>query len=122
MRFEGTLFAVPLFLLVLAIATMAWKLPPWVVGLYLAASVMAFIAYAMDKAAAVNATRRTPERRLHLLSLAGGWPGALLAQQVLRHKSSKRAFRRVFWFTVALNLVAFVLLASPLGRHFLKLA
>ena len=49
---------------------------------------------------------RTRESRLHLLSLAGGWPGAWYAQQWLRHKSSKRAFRRVYGATVVLHCAA----------------
>ena len=57
--------------------------------------------------------QRTPEARLHLYELLGGWPGALVAQQKLRHKSSKQAFREVFWSTVVLNVLGFVLLASP---------
>ena len=57
-----------------------------------------------------------PENALHLLALAGGWPGALLAQQFLRHKSTKQEFRQVFWVTVLLNIIALVLLATPLRR------
>jgi len=45
-----------------------------------------------------------------------GWPGALLAQQFLRHKSTKTEFRSVFCGTVVLNVAAFVVLASPMGR------
>jgi hypothetical protein len=37
----------------------------------------------------------------------GGWPGALLAQQFLRHKSVKAEFRAAFWLTVAVNAVLF---------------
>lgn len=55
------------------------------------------MAYAMDKSAAVGGGWRIRESRLHLLALVGGWPGALLAQQVLRHKTSKAGFRGVFW-------------------------
>jgi uncharacterized membrane protein YsdA (DUF1294 family) len=54
------------------------------------------------------------------LALAGGWPGALLAQQVLRHKSTKREFRQVFWATVLLNVVGFIVLASPLRPSWLR--
>jgi len=43
-----------------------------------------------------------------LLGLVGGWPGSLVAQQVLRHKSSKASFRRAFWGTVLVNITAFI--------------
>jgi len=49
---------------------------------------------------------RTPEHTLHLLSVLGGWPAAWVAQRVLRHKTSKRSFQRVFWLTVVVNLAA----------------
>lgn len=72
---------------------------------YLGMSLVAFVAYAVDKAAARARRWRTPESTLHLMSLAGGWPGALLAQQLLRHKTSKRSFVVVFWLTVFANVV-----------------
>jgi uncharacterized membrane protein YsdA (DUF1294 family) len=56
---------------------------------------------------------------LHLWALVGGWPGALLAQRLIRHKSVKAEFRNVFWGTVALNVVALIWLASPGGRMWL---
>lgn len=67
-------------------------------------SAVTFMAYGMDKRAARRGTWRTSERTLHLLSLAGGWPGALVAQMLLRHKSRKPAFRLMYWFTVAANV------------------
>ena len=73
-------------------------------ALYACASVVCFIAYALDKRASRTGRRRTPEQTLLLLGLAGGWPGAFLAQRSLRHKSSKRAFQLKFWFTVVLNI------------------
>jgi hypothetical protein len=51
---------------------------------------------------------------LHLLALLGGCPGAALAQQVLRHKSSKQDFRVIFWFTVVINLAV---LGWPLSHY-----
>ena len=93
-----------------------WQPPRWVPALYLGASTVSFLAYAIDKSAAARGAWRISERTLHLLACAGGWPGALLAQQLLRHKSTKQAFRRVFGCTVALNFLALVLLASP-ARH-----
>jgi uncharacterized membrane protein YsdA (DUF1294 family)/cold shock CspA family protein len=79
------------------------KLPVAVVGLYLVASAVTFVAYALDKSAAKNDQRRTPEKTLHLFALVGGWPGALAAQRLLRHKSKKQSFQIVFWATVVLN-------------------
>lgn len=71
---------------------------------YALASVACFVAYAMDKSAARARARRTPERTLLLLGLAGGWPGALLAQQMLRHKNAKTSFQVKFWLTVVANI------------------
>lgn len=82
-------------------------------GAYAAASVVTFIAYALDKSAAKRGGWRTRESSLHALALVGGWPGALLAQQFLRHKSTKAEFRAVFWLTVVLNVAGLVWLSSP---------
>ena len=82
---------------------------PALIGIaYAALSLFTFIAYALDKSAAKRGAWRTPESSLHLLGLAGGWPGALIAQQVLRHKSKKASFRAVFWATAILNCAALV--------------
>jgi uncharacterized membrane protein YsdA (DUF1294 family) len=115
----ATLFAIPAFLLLYMALGFLWKLPPWVAGIYVGASAVTFIAYAIDKTAAARGSRRTPESTLHMLSFFGGWPGAILAQQLLRHKSSKREFRQVFWGTVTLNVIGLVGLASPLVRKVL---
>ena len=64
-----------------------------------------FIAYALDKAAAVERRQRISERSLLLLGLFCGWPGALLAQQMLRHKSAKTSFQLKFWLSVVLNVL-----------------
>lgn len=84
----------------------AWwhMLPIAIVGLYLLLSLCTFIAYAFDKSAARKGRWRTKESTLHLMSLLGGWPGALFAQHLLRHKSVKAAFRQLFWLTVVTNL------------------
>jgi uncharacterized membrane protein YsdA (DUF1294 family) len=70
---------------------------------YAAASVAAAIAYRLDKSAAERDAWRTSERTLHFIALMGGWPGALVAQEVFRHKSRKLSFRFAFWTTVAMN-------------------
>jgi uncharacterized membrane protein YsdA (DUF1294 family)/cold shock CspA family protein len=72
-------------------------------------SLVSFITYAHDKARAGRRAWRVPETNLHLLALCGGWPGALVAQQLLRHKNRKPAFQVTFWATVVLNVGAIVL-------------
>jgi uncharacterized membrane protein YsdA (DUF1294 family) len=75
---------------------------------------LTFLMFGLDKRAALNERQRVPEKTLHLLSLAGGWPGALLARPLFRHKTRKQPFRTVFWLTVVVNLVAVgVFLFSP---------
>lgn len=91
---------------------MAWSPPAWVAGAYAALSLLTFCVYAGDKSAARNGRWRTKEKTLHLLSLAGGWPGALLARHYLRHKSSKREFRIVFWATVMGNIAGLLIVCS----------
>jgi uncharacterized membrane protein YsdA (DUF1294 family) len=76
--------------------------------IYAGTSLLALLMYALDKSAARSGRWRTSEQTLHAIGLVGGWPGALLAQQWLRHKTSKQSFIAVFWVTVALNVAAFV--------------
>jgi len=87
----------------LAVVYVVADLPPWIPMAYLVMSVVTFVAYGVDKAAAKADRPRTSERMLLTLGLVGGWPGALAAQQMLRHKTRKRSFRRAFWSTVVLN-------------------
>ena len=108
------------FLVIVGVAVLTSKIPPLVLGLYMAASLVTFIMYAVDKSAARKGAWRTQESTLHLLSLAGGWPGALVAQQKLRHKSKKQSFRSVFWLTVLLNCGIFVWLLTPTGADTLR--
>ncbi|WP_246329889.1 DUF1294 domain-containing protein [Geomonas limicola] len=80
-----------------------------------------WLAYFFDKQAARSDSRRIPERTLHLLALAGGWPAALLAQQLLRHKTRKVSFQLVFWVTVVLNCAFLAWLCSATGAQVLRL-
>ena len=78
----------------------------WLASFYGVASVVCFIAYAVDKSAAVQQRQRIAERTLLLLGLACGWPGGLLAQRLLRHKTIKTSFQLAYWCSVAANIAA----------------
>ena len=82
---------------------------------YVLMSVVTLVVYAVDKLAAVRGAWRISERTLHTLEFLFGWPGAWLAQQLFRHKSSKREYRVVFCLMVVLN-IALVWLLRRFGR------
>lgn len=96
------------------------RLPVAILGLYIIASVVAFVAYGADKSAAMRSQWRTQESTLHLFGLLGGWPGALAAQRMFRHKSSKASFQTTYWITVALNCATLGWLLSPAGARTLQ--
>jgi uncharacterized membrane protein YsdA (DUF1294 family)/cold shock CspA family protein len=114
-----TLFAIG-FIVAVAWSVSAYNIPIQILYLYLAASAFTFLVYAKDKRAARAYRWRTKESTLHTLALVGGWPGALIAQQVLRHKSRKNAFQFMFWTTVVLNCVAFGWLFTAQGAEMLR--
>ncbi len=112
------LFAVAFLGFVVA-SVLSGKLPLPILGLYLIASSVAFLAYALDKSAARNDQWRTKESTLHLLALIGGWPGALAAQRLLRHKSKKQSFQIMFWAIVLINCSVLGWLFSSSGADVL---
>ncbi|HEY0963803.1 MAG TPA: cold shock and DUF1294 domain-containing protein [Pseudomonadales bacterium] len=112
-------FTAAIFLLLLAALVALRRIPSVIPWAYLGMSVLSLLFYAFDKHAAREGNRRTPESTLHLLALAGGWPGALFAQQWLRHKSAKAEFRSVFWTTVVLNVAALAYLTTTDGARLL---
>lgn len=66
-------------------------LPSWKWWVLPVASLIAFVAFNLDKGYAQRETRRISEARLLAISIPG-WLGALAAQQLFRHKSSKTGF------------------------------
>ncbi len=114
---KSILFAL-LFLATVGVSVVTGNLPVVLLIGYMALSLVAFVAYALDKAAARRGAWRTSEGTLQLLGLLGGWPGALIAQETLRHKSSKTSFRTVFWATVLVNCAALMWLYTVSGRAF----
>lgn len=105
-----------LWLVLLAgwLALLGWglwseKLPLWTAGALLALNLLTVWTYAADKRAARTRAWRVSENQLHLVALLGGWPAAWLAQQHLRHKTSKASFRAVYWLTVLGHCAALAL-------------
>jgi len=108
------------FIVVVGVSVLVTAMPIHVLLFYLVVSLLTFVVYALDKSAARRNAWRTPESTLHMLSLVGGWPGAMIAQQTLRHKSRKVEFRIVFWLTVILNIGIYVWLLTPTGAEMLR--
>lgn len=77
-----------------------------VAGVYAVMSAAAAVVYAWDKRAARRGKRRIPEKTLHMLALFGGFPGALIAQQLFKHKRRKRGFVAVTWLIAVLHIAA----------------
>lgn len=111
------LCALPLFGAALQLRGTLW----WLLPLYLGASLISFLQYWMDKRSAQQGGWRTPEQTLHLVELAGGWPGALIAQQTFRHKTRKASYQSVFWLIVAAHQVFWIdqlwLEGAYIARH-----
>lgn len=109
-----------LFIIGMLVSITMGKLPLVIAGVYLVMSVVTFIAYALDKSAAKNGRWRTKESTLHLFAVLGGWPGALWAQNILRHKSSKQEFKLVYKVTVLLNVGVVIWLHTESGTNILN--
>jgi uncharacterized membrane protein YsdA (DUF1294 family)/cold shock CspA family protein len=86
-----------LFLGLVSLCVWLFQCSYWVLIGYVCLSIVTFAVYAHDKRAAQKEAWRTKEASLHLLALVGGWPGALWAQKILRHKSQKQPFLHWGW-------------------------
>ncbi|MFT7411543.1 MAG: uncharacterized membrane protein YsdA (DUF1294 family) [Oleispira sp.] len=103
------------FLLILCVLSAIEWLPFSLILYYFILSGFSFLIYGFDKLLALNERRRISEKKLHVLALIGGWPGAYLGQQVFRHKISKQVFRRRFFLLVLINIA--VLAAYLMTKH-----
>lgn len=87
--------------------------------LYLAAyfvlvNISALIVYYSDKNNALKKQYRTSEKHLLVMSLLGGFIGALIAIYKFRHKNKKTSFMIPFWITSSISIVVFVTLVIEL--------
>ncbi|HUS98561.1 MAG TPA: DUF1294 domain-containing protein [Hyphomicrobiaceae bacterium] len=88
--------------------------------LYLAGiNLVTFAIFAWDKYSAINGQWRIPEKTLLILALVGGTPGAIAAQQRLRHKTRKQPFRAQLILIASLHVLLLVALAIPFTRQLL---
>lgn len=118
---ELSIYLAMTFLGLMLAAELMGHIPRNLAIAYFSLSLLTFLVYWIDKIKAKRNAWRTTESTLHMLALFGGWPGAAIAQQTLRHKSKKKEFRIVFWLTVVVNVAALVWLKSSYGSTIMNL-
>lgn len=104
--------------LLLVLATVLFSHAPiWLLAAYVALGAVSIIVYWFDKRAAQADRWRVSERSLHTIDLIGGIAGGLVAQQLLRHKTSKQSFAIVTAMIALLHIAALasLLVLAPFG-------
>ena len=96
------------FLAALALRSFSGRIISDIPVVYGVMSAVTFAAYRHDKSRARKGDWRASEKTLHVLELFGGWPGALIAQQWLRHKNRKPSYQIVFWLIVLTHFAVWV--------------
>ncbi|MFZ1875355.1 MAG: DUF1294 domain-containing protein [Chania sp.] len=92
-----------LSLVLVSVGCLYFSNPLWV--WLLLVNLLTLLVYGGDKLAACKGWQRVPEITLLLLGLIGGWLGAILGQQLFRHKTQKQPFKTYFMLSVVLNLL-----------------
>jgi uncharacterized membrane protein YsdA (DUF1294 family) len=92
-----------------------WALAGWTALI----SAFTYWTYRADKKKARAKEWRESEATLHLMELIGGWPGAFLAQRILRHKASKGPYQ--FFFVLIIGLYQFAAIDALRGWPFVRL-
>ena len=101
-----------LYFVFILLILLLWAKSMYLAVFYLLLSFVTYIQFSMDKHYSMSSHWRISEKRLLLLSFLGGWPGGLLAQKYIHHKSSKKSFNRVFLLVIVLNLLSLIYLLS----------
>lgn len=78
-------------------------------------NLVTFIAYGVDKKAAIQGHWRIPEMNLHTLEFLGGWPAAYIAQKFFRHKTKKKSYQTMFWLVLLFQVVTVYYILSFLN-------
>ncbi|MBC6502454.1 DUF1294 domain-containing protein [Citrobacter freundii] len=92
-------------LLILAASGSMFTSHPFVMWCLLA-NVLTLVIYGADKMAARRAWRRVPESTLLVFGVVGGWPGAIVGQQLFHHKTQKQPFKTYFIISILLSVSA----------------
>lgn len=108
-------FIVMAFVALIAVSYFLGYTPLLISVVFFLFSLLAYFYYARDKKSAIKGAWRVPESKLQLLALCCGWPGALIAQQKLRHKTKKLSFQCVFWCAVFVNIGGFAVIHTSQG-------
>lgn len=108
--------ATVLFALIFLVSTYAagrlFEFGRLVPAIYLASSLVTFLIFAWDKRAAINKRPRIAEKTFYLLSVLGGWPGALIGQHQFRHKTQKQPFKSFLWLSICVNIALLIWLMN----------
>ena len=120
-KMNSSIFLALMFFIFLGLWALIFNPPIGLFPYYAITSLITYFIYWWDKNKAKKGQWRTPENNLHFLALIGGWPGALIAQQTLRHKSSKKSFKIGLWLTIFINFIALLLIFTPLGNQLLEI-
>ncbi len=92
-----------------------------IIGLFAAWNGLVFAIYFVDKQAARYGQWRVSEKTLLTLAFLAGSPGALSAQQLLRHKTRKEPFRSELMAICGFHLLAVIALVSGITAKALGL-
>jgi uncharacterized membrane protein YsdA (DUF1294 family)/cold shock CspA family protein len=104
------------FMALVGLGYLAGVVPAFLVLAYLVTSHITYGVYLWDKAGAVRGAWRADPRVLYGLAFLGGWPGALIAQDRLRHLTKNDRFRRFFWLATLFNVLTACWFLTPDGR------
>lgn len=86
----------------------------YILPIYFAAiNAVTFFMFWLDKRRSRHGAWRIPEYRLLSFAMLGGSLGALLAQQIFRHKTTKQPFRRWLLAIALFHIVVAIFLLVP---------
>ncbi len=71
---------------------------------FLLINMLTLVMYGADKMAARKGMRRVPEATLLVFGVTGGWPGAIVGQQLFRHKTQKQPFKTYFFLSIVFSI------------------